>query len=645
MFYRKRTDARKIVILFGAVLFFCLQATTGFAANSPPSAGIVTPSSGFSSANQTVSFTTTYSDPNGYSNIQCVYFLINTAISGSNCFFGYYIRSANKLYLRDNTNSRWLGGYAPGSRGRFIENSYAKLDCSNTRVSGSGKTLSIKWSVVFKNIFSGIKNSYLYVVDNRGASSGWVKKGTWNIDTSPPTGSIKINNDNQYTRTTTVTLNLIAQDNPGGSGLSQMRFSNDFITWSNPEAYATTKPWDITPGEGTKTVYVKFKDAVGNWSVAYSDSIILVSSPYPPNLNTIYKIKDLATQTLAGKKDKNTSIYINEREVVPSNNYDTWLYDYPLTGGTNNLTVTSADTTGKKSQGVSLTINTNTDLDTLDISPPRIIGIQFIPPNMDLRIKIQDPPGVLTYNVYFKNAMTEPSWHLAQGNFATSGTGTTQWTDDGTYTGVPPNQVQMRFYTVEIATVEKIPPTGTILINNGVPFTNSTSVTLNLSAQDNSGGSGLSRMQFSNDNINWSTPEVYAATKSWLLLSGDGQKTVYIKYKDAAGNWSNAVSARIILDTTVPQISSLTPLNNSTFCENDTISISPTVVNNPNSSPLEYQFLIDGAIKQPWSGQSKYDWQGASGIHNLKAEVRDIAGQDAKQVEVCVFKKPPEPPN
>jgi hypothetical protein len=152
-------------------------------------------------------------------------------------------------------------------------------------------------------------------------------------------------------------------------------------------------------------------------------------------------------------------------------------------------------------------------------------------------------------------------------------------------------------------------------------------------------------MQFSNDNINWSTPEVYAATKSWLLLSGDGQKTVYIKYKDAAGNWSNAVSARIILDTTVPQISSLTPLNNSTFCENDTISISPTVVNNPNSSPLEYQFLIDGAIKQPWSGQSKYDWQGASGIHNLKAEVRDIAGQDAKQVEVCVFKKPPEPPN
>ena len=55
-----------------------------------------------------------------------------------------------------------------------------------------------------------------------------------------------------------------------------MQFSNDGATWSSPEPYATTKSWTLEPGDGTKTVYVKFKDNVGNWSIAYSDSIILI---------------------------------------------------------------------------------------------------------------------------------------------------------------------------------------------------------------------------------------------------------------------------------------------------------------------------------------------------------------------------------
>jgi len=279
MFFRIRTDARKISILFGAVLFFCMQATPGFAANSPPSAGTVTPSSGSSSANQIVSFTTTYSDPNGYSNIQYVYFLINTSTSGSNCFYGYYNRSTNKLYLRDNGNGKWLGGYAPGSPGRFIENSYAKLDCSNTRVFGSGKTLSIKWSVTFKSNFTGTKSSYLYARDNSGASTGWVRRGAWIIDSTPPTGSIKINNDAQYTNSATVNLTCSAQDNSAGSGLYQVKFSGDNINWTAAEPFTTTKSWTLSSGDGAKTVYVKFSDKAGNWSAAYSDTIILDTIP------------------------------------------------------------------------------------------------------------------------------------------------------------------------------------------------------------------------------------------------------------------------------------------------------------------------------------------------------------------------------
>jgi len=93
------------------------------------------------------------------------------------------------------------------------------------------------------------------------------------IDTNAPTGSIIINNGATYTTTVSVTLNLSASDDL--SGVSQMKFSNDNITYTEPEPYSTTKSWTLQSGDGMKTVYVKFKDNAGNWSTAYTDTIFL----------------------------------------------------------------------------------------------------------------------------------------------------------------------------------------------------------------------------------------------------------------------------------------------------------------------------------------------------------------------------------
>ncbi len=92
-------------------------------------------------------------------------------------------------------------------------------------------------------------------------------------DTIPPTGTIAISKDNPYTKTTSVTLKLSARDT--GSGVYQMTLSNDNSTWSTPEKYTTSKKWTLSSGDGPKTVYVKFSDKAGNWSMAYSDSITL----------------------------------------------------------------------------------------------------------------------------------------------------------------------------------------------------------------------------------------------------------------------------------------------------------------------------------------------------------------------------------
>ena len=97
--------------------------------------------------------------------------------------------------------------------------------------------------------------------------------------------------------------------------------------------------------------------------------------------------------------------------------------------------------------------------------------------------------------------------------------------------------------------IDDVPPTGTITINSGAAFTNNTNVTLTLSCSD---PYGCSQMQFSNDNVTYSTPETYATTKAWVLTTGDGTKTVYAKFKDTSGNWSTVYSDTILLDSTSP---------------------------------------------------------------------------------------------
>ena len=151
-----------------------------------PSIGTINPESGQASPEEQITFTTTFIDPDGWQNLYYGLFIINTAIVGKDCFYAYYNQNTNKLYLIKDDGTAWLDGYPPGSS-NIIENSYAKLDCSKTTVSGSGTTLTIKWSVTFKSAFAGVKNTYLYARDDANLYTGWVKKGDYCIMRKPLT--------------------------------------------------------------------------------------------------------------------------------------------------------------------------------------------------------------------------------------------------------------------------------------------------------------------------------------------------------------------------------------------------------------------------------------------------------------------------
>jgi alpha-tubulin suppressor-like RCC1 family protein len=100
--------------------------------------------------------------------------------------------------------------------------------------------------------------------------------------------------------------------------------------------------------------------------------------------------------------------------------------------------------------------------------------------------------------------------------------------------------------------LDTVPPTGSLSINNGALSTDMATVTLTIDASDSA--SGVSSMQFSNDNQAWSSSEPFTNRRLWNLAPGSGPKTVYARFKDAAGNWSTAqYSANITLNS-VPRI-------------------------------------------------------------------------------------------
>jgi len=107
--------------------------------------------------------------------------------------------------------------------------------------------------------------------------------------------------------------------------------------------------------------------------------------------------------------------------------------------------------------------------------------------------------------------------------------------------------------------VDNDPPAGSVLINSGASATSSTAATLSLFATD--ALSAVIAMRLSSNGTTFSAAEPYATTRAWTLSTGDGTKTVYVQFQDAAGNWSSSFSDGIVLDTVAPAISAVASSN------------------------------------------------------------------------------------
>ncbi|WP_317973060.1 cadherin domain-containing protein, partial [Paenibacillus sp. CCS19] len=507
----------------------------------------------------------------------------------------------------------------------------------------------------------GLKTVYYRLTDSLGLQSPVYTK-TITLDRTAPAGTLSINSGAAFTSSTNVTLGMTASD----ALPMEMQFSNDGTTWSAWEPFASSKTVTLPSGSGTKTVYMKLRDAAGN-TTDLSDTIVIDTTPPNGSLsieNGSNAINYASVELQVGNPDA-TAVSMQFR-----NESGAWSGWEPYASIKSGWVLSSGD--GLKTVNAQLkdeagNIADVSDTITLDTTAPIVTGVT---------------EGGL-YGADLTIAFNEGTGDLDGGTaFASGSKVTTEGAHTLTVTDEAGNKTIVHF------TIDKTPPSGSIAINGDATGTSSTNVSLTISNPDNT----AQQMQLSNDGITWSAWEPYDASKSWTLSTGDGTKTVSAHLKDAAGNVVT-ISDTIVLDTMAPVISGVVngSLNNTaltiafnegtgildggtvfasgsqvttegvhTLIVTDSVGNTTTVnftldltapdgtviinggdaetsaatvdltLSNPDGSAAQMRFSNDGSTWSAWETYSatKNGWvlSTGDGIKTVKAELKDAAG-------------------
>jgi hypothetical protein len=226
-------------------------------------------------------------------------------------------------------------------------------------------------------------------------------------DNTKPTGTVKINNGATSTETRDVTLNLALSDAP--SGLKDIMVSNSSgFSGAEWEKYKTSKPWTLTAGNGTKTVYVKARDmAMPPNEKTFTATIELGS--YNPPVPPEPPINPVVWYLAEGTSDWGFDTYINIEN--PNNQQLTAKVTYMTpTGKIDRPNVTLAPL----SQTV---INPRNDLPaSMDFST-KVECVEQKPIYVDRRM-IWQGQGAVSPEGHSSVGVTTPvkSWFLAEGS-------------------------------------------------------------------------------------------------------------------------------------------------------------------------------------------------------------------------------------
>lgn len=472
------------------------------------------------------------------------------------------------------------------------------------------------------------------------------------IDTSPPTdGKLKINNGEKFLKDSVVTLHFYAQ----GASHIQIRGGSGWID------YAEEVRWTLSPGDGEKVVYARFRDEVGNYSKIVSARAIV--DRVPPRFGRVI-IDDGRKFIDNHARHKLQLIIQGASEMIISNNENfsgaEWMsytpvvpvWNFPIGDGEKTVYVKFRDRAKNESEVYTSSV-------MLDATPPENPKIDIFAEGIvqdtannvkllkdqkhivDLQISADDARFMMISNqqtffgsrwmVYNKEVK---DWKLQTGQ-------------DGVRTVYvkfmdrAKNVSEPAFDRILIDT--EAPVGGKITIDNNEEYSidKEHNVTLKLFARK------ADFMQVSNDptfmNAEW---ELYNVIKKWKLEGKDGLKTVFVRFKDLAGNVSDPVTDNIMLDTKPPFNCSIVVKNHKEGVVNHPDAIALVRVNAEESIKMQIS-NHPNFEKIRWIGYSEYNipWRlpGADGVKEIYTRFMDKAGNvsDTYSVNVTLDRTPP----
>jgi len=412
----------------------------------------------------------------------------------------------------------------------------------------------------------GLKTVYAKFKDGLG-NEGAAVTDEITLDTTNPSGTIVVNDDDEATGSRTVAVTVT----PDGGDLYEVRLSSDGTTWGPWEEFAGLPlSFQLTETEGSQDVFAELKDSAGNTSQgAISDSIILDQSPPDgsivieggaPAINSQDVMLTLfATDTytdVAQMRFSNDGSAWSQWEAYGTSK--SWLLE--AGDGVKTVYVEYQDEVGNVNTAE---ISDTIELDTVAPPPPAVTGPT--PTNDPTPTWSWTPGETPGLDTAWRFKLDDGPW--------------SEPTTDNSYT--PPEDLPDGEHTV---CVQERDTAGnwseefcyTILIDTQAPnppavdaplLTKNPQPTWSWLSGGN-GGNGTYRIQLDSEAEKaWTTTTALTFTPADPGFGDDETHTLYVQEQDDAGNWSTSGSATVAIDydaITEPNVTGVTPTNDTT---------------------------------------------------------------------------------
>ncbi|MEK7812700.1 MAG: hypothetical protein AAB296_02980, partial [Candidatus Desantisbacteria bacterium] len=491
------------------------------------------------------------------------------------------------------------------------------------------------------------------------------------LDTQAPFGSILINRGAEYANSSPFFLEFEYYDVP--SGVSQIRWREDILQWADGQwttPIATTTVILSNLYNGTRTIYYQIRDKAGNISGTYSDTIFL--DTFKPvgtitiNNNVTYTTTNTVSLDLLWSDAAPASMV---KEVRYSNDgvFDTEIWEAPVTTKAWEIPLPAtpyllgndvwvyyqlkdyADnvTTGTISDHIvfdmvqpegTITINgTNTYATATDVS-------------LDMIFMLDDAVGLRLSNdlVHWSDWETKPASQTSMTQGWSMEYGLNLPINDGTktvYMEVKDAAGNTKIYTDSII-LDRMVPTGSVVINNGDTYVATTSITAAFTWSDDT--SGVYRVRFGTETLSWGTGSWTNATvsRNFVLSALDGTKTVYYQVMDNAGLVSATITDTIMLDTIAPR-GTLTINYDATYTTTMQVQLTDFEYSDNMSGVDQIRFRngTDTAEWSAWQDMVKgrpEDWvlsalEAGGETRTVHMQVRDLAGNMATYTDTILY--------